>query len=134
MNLFVSLYLAALFVALTPGILLTLPKGGKKLTVAVVHGLVFAFVYYLTHKMVWRATYTMDGFQGKIDGELLAELKKQKDARVAAEAETAAARAREAAERARQDAEREKAAAAAAWKAAKENRERPGRPGPSWLR
>jgi len=64
MNLFVSLYLAALFVALTPGILLTLPKGGKKLTVAVVHGLVFAVVYYLTHKAVWRATSNMDGFRG----------------------------------------------------------------------
>ena len=52
MNIFTSLYFIALFVALTPGVLLTLPKGGKKLTVAVVHGLVFALVWYCTNKMV----------------------------------------------------------------------------------
>ena len=60
MNLFMSLYLVVLFVALTPGVLLTLPKGGAKMTVAVVHGLVFALVWKFTHKMVWRAT---EGFQ-----------------------------------------------------------------------
>jgi hypothetical protein len=61
MNLFVMLYVAALFVALTPGVLLTLPKGGARLTVAVVHGIVFAVVYHFTHKMVWRAS--VSGFQ-----------------------------------------------------------------------
>ena len=64
MNLVVSLYVALLFVLLTPGILLTLPKGGKKLTVAVVHGLVFAVVYHFTNKMVWRLSVSMDGFAG----------------------------------------------------------------------
>ena len=63
MNLATSLYLALLFVALTPGVLLSLPPGGSKLTVAVVHGLVFAVVYHFTHKAVWRATSHMDGFQ-----------------------------------------------------------------------
>jgi hypothetical protein len=63
MNVFMSLYLAALFVALTPGVLLTLPKGAK-LTVAVVHGLVFAVIYNFTYRMVWRTSVTMDGFQG----------------------------------------------------------------------
>ena len=47
-----SLFVAALFVALTPGVLLTLPSKGSKLTVAVVHGLVFAVVYHLTRKAV----------------------------------------------------------------------------------
>ena len=61
MNLFMMLYVAALFVALTPGVLLTLPKGGARLTVAVVHGLVFAVVYHFTYKMVWRAS--VSGFQ-----------------------------------------------------------------------
>ena len=60
--LLVSLYLAALFVALTPGVLLTLPKGGKRLTVAVVHGLVFASIWYFTRNAVLRAT---EGFQGR---------------------------------------------------------------------
>ena len=56
MNLAMSLYVALLFVALTPGVLLTLPKGGARLTVAVVHGLVFAVVYHLTNKAMLRAT------------------------------------------------------------------------------
>ena len=62
MNLVVSLYAALLFVLLTPGILLTLPKGGNKMTVALVHGLVFALVWHLTHKMVWRVSMGMEGF------------------------------------------------------------------------
>jgi len=62
MNLYLSLYIALLFVLLTPGVLLTLPPGGSKLTVAVVHGLVFAVVYHLTYKPVWRACAAMDGF------------------------------------------------------------------------
>jgi hypothetical protein len=57
-----SLYVAVLFVVLTPGVLLTLPKGGSKLTVAVVHGLVFALVFHFTHKFVWKA---LEGFQSK---------------------------------------------------------------------
>jgi len=46
----VSVYVAVLFVVLTPGILLRLPKNGKPLTVAVVHGVVFATVLYFTCK------------------------------------------------------------------------------------
>jgi hypothetical protein len=63
MNILVSLYAALLFVLLTPGILLTLPKGGKKMTVAIVHGLVFALVWHLTYKMVWRVSMGMEGFE-----------------------------------------------------------------------
>ena len=63
MNLFMTLYLAALFVALTPGVLLTLPKGGNKMTVAVVHGLVFAVVWYFTHTMAFRYSMQLSGFQ-----------------------------------------------------------------------
>jgi hypothetical protein len=68
MNLVVSLYAALLFVLLTPGILLTLPKGGNKMTVALVHGLVFALVWHLTHKMVWRVSMGMEGFEDKKKG------------------------------------------------------------------
>jgi hypothetical protein len=64
MNLGMNLYIALLFVALTPGVLLTLPKGGSRLTVAFVHGLVFAVVYYFTQNAVLNASGQMDMFQG----------------------------------------------------------------------
>jgi len=60
MNLVMTLYLVLLFVALTPGVLLYLPPNGTLLVAAIVHGIVFALVYYLTHKMVWRLS--MEGF------------------------------------------------------------------------
>ena len=63
MNVFVTVYVALLFMVLTPGILLTIPKGGSKLVVAAVHGLVFAVVYHFTHKMVWKLSLRLDGFQ-----------------------------------------------------------------------
>jgi len=50
-------FVVVLFVALTPGVLLRLPPGGSKLTVAAVHGVVFALVYHLTH----HAAYAMLG-------------------------------------------------------------------------
>ena len=62
MNLYMALYLVFLFIVLSPGILLRIPPKGSKIVVAVVHGLVFAFVYYLTHKIVWRATSGEEGF------------------------------------------------------------------------
>ena len=70
MNLFVTLYAVILFVVLTPGILLTLPKGGSKLTVAVVHGVVFTLVYNFTYNTVWKTSLMLDGFQNmnKKDG------------------------------------------------------------------
>jgi len=51
-SLLMSAYIVALFVALTPGILLSLPQGGKKMTVALVHGLVFAAVLHFTYAPV----------------------------------------------------------------------------------
>jgi hypothetical protein len=59
MNLYVALYLALLFVVLTPGVLLSLPPGGSKLVVAATHGVVFAVVYHLTYKSVLNATRNM---------------------------------------------------------------------------
>jgi hypothetical protein len=61
MQFLMTLYVAALFFVLTPGILVSLPPGGKKMTVALVHAVVFAVVYQLTHKMVLRALY--EGFE-----------------------------------------------------------------------
>ena len=59
MNWLMSLYIAALFFVLTPGVLVSLPPGGKKMTVALAHAVLFAVVYQLTHKMVARA---LEGF------------------------------------------------------------------------
>ena len=50
-------FVALLFVALTPGVLLRLPPGGSKLTVAAVHGVVFALVYHFTHHIVGGILY-----------------------------------------------------------------------------
>ena len=63
MNLIVTLYVALLFVLLTPGILLRLPPKGSLLTVAIVHGLVFALVYQFTHRIVYRMS--MEGFEAE---------------------------------------------------------------------
>ena len=51
------LYSALLFFLLTPGILLTLPPKGKKMTVAAVHAVVFGIVFTLSHKMIMRLSY-----------------------------------------------------------------------------
>ena len=55
-----TFFVALLFMLLTPGVLLTLPPKGSKLVVAATHGLVFALVYHLVHKAVWR--WTISGF------------------------------------------------------------------------
>ncbi len=61
MNLIMGLYVALLFVVLTPGVLLRLPPKGPLLTAAIVHGLVFALVFCFTYKMVYRLS--LDGFE-----------------------------------------------------------------------
>lgn len=60
-----TLFVAALFYVLTPGIFLTLPKGGSKMTVAAVHALIFAIVFGLVHKSVWHFLYP-EGFVGEM--------------------------------------------------------------------
>jgi len=52
MLVFMILFAWVLFFMLTPGILLKLPPGGSAKTVAAVHGIVFAVVYVLGHKMM----------------------------------------------------------------------------------
>jgi hypothetical protein len=56
MNVWMSVFMAVLFVVLTPGVLLRLPPGGSKLVVAVTHAVVFALVYHVSHKAVWNMT------------------------------------------------------------------------------
>ena len=50
-----SVFIVLLFVVLTPGVYLTIPRRGSKLTVAVVHGLLFALVLYITHTFIFKA-------------------------------------------------------------------------------
>jgi hypothetical protein len=58
-----ALYVAVLFYVLAPGILLSLPRGGNKMTVAMTHALVAAVVFYFTHKMAYKFLRQFDGFQ-----------------------------------------------------------------------
>ena len=63
MRVLMTLYVAALFFALTPGVLLSLPKGGSKFTVAAVHALVFALVLHFTYRYVKRLALSLEGFE-----------------------------------------------------------------------
>jgi hypothetical protein len=54
MNVFMTLYVALLFVLVLPGTITRLPPGGSKWVVAFVHGLVFAVLYNLTFRPVWQ--------------------------------------------------------------------------------
>ena len=58
-NIIMSIYVAILFVILTPGVLLRLPPRSSTIVVAITHGIVFAILYHLTHKMVLDAAYGM---------------------------------------------------------------------------
>ncbi len=57
MHWLMSVFTAALFFVLTPGVLLSLPPGGSKLVVAATHAAVFALVWHLTHKMASKFLY-----------------------------------------------------------------------------
>ena len=65
MNPFMFLYAFVLFFVLTPGVLITLPPKSKKLIVAATHGVVFALIWTLTHKLVWKSTRSI--FEGVED-------------------------------------------------------------------
>ena len=54
MDLIISLYVAILFFILTPSVLLRLPPKGSIVVVAALHAVVFALIYYFTHKIVWK--------------------------------------------------------------------------------
>ncbi len=54
-----SIYLAVLFFLLTPGVLVSLPPGAGKTVTTATHATVFAVVYLLSHKLVWKAVSSM---------------------------------------------------------------------------
>jgi len=76
MNVVMTLYLAVLFLLLCPGVLVSLPPKGSRLTVALTHAAVFALVYHLTHKMVYRFSLTMERFTGQAEPKPKPEEKK----------------------------------------------------------
>ena len=51
---YMSHYAAVLFFVLTPGVLLSLPPGGSRTTVALTHAVVFGVVWALTHRLVYK--------------------------------------------------------------------------------
>lgn len=70
MNLILFIVVVALFVALTPGILLSLPPKGSKIVVAVTHGIVFAVVLKLIYKQLCKFNLRLKGMsEGMADGE-----------------------------------------------------------------
>ena len=56
MNHLFCLFIVVLFVLLTPNVLLRLPPKGGKWTVAIVHGLVFAFILHYSYMYYFKAT------------------------------------------------------------------------------
>ena len=57
-----SLFIAVLFFVLTPGVLLSIPKKGPLVKRAAVHAVIFALIYYFTHKPVLNFLYGVEGF------------------------------------------------------------------------
>ncbi len=51
---FMGLYVAVLFFLLSPGVLVSLPPGGSRMTVLLTHALVAGLVWHLTHRTVGR--------------------------------------------------------------------------------
>jgi hypothetical protein len=51
----VAIFSAILFFLLSPGILLSLPPKGSKMTVAAVHSIVYAIIFYFTSGMIWKS-------------------------------------------------------------------------------
>jgi len=56
MNILTIVFIVGLFVGLTPGIFFSLPKGAAKITVAVVHGLIFSIIFYVSRSFEGFAT------------------------------------------------------------------------------
>ena len=57
------IYCTVVFFLLTPGILVTLPKGGSKIVVAATHAFIFAVICHLCRRFV------MERFQDVGEGE-----------------------------------------------------------------
>ncbi len=66
MNWIITIYIALLFFALCPGVLVSLPPKRGKLTTAAVHAVLFAMILHFTYKFVWRMS-RMEGLTNEKD-------------------------------------------------------------------
>ena len=64
MNLVLFFILVALFVALTPGVLVYLPPKSSKMTTALTHGFIFALVWTIISKPLMNMTRHMNFMEG----------------------------------------------------------------------
>ena len=105
---------AVLFFVLTPGVLVTLPKGGSKMVVAATHALIFATVCYFSRRLV------VERFQEEGDEEIEDEMEEgeMEEGFQGATANSATEEARKAAEDAKKAKKAANAAKLAAEKAA----------------
>lgn len=78
MNIFMAVYFAVLFYILSPNILLRLPPNGSKMTVALVHAVVFGIVSYLTGKAVWKLSNRL-GMEGMTPLDIPEEKEEKKE-------------------------------------------------------
>ena len=62
-------FLGLLFFVLTPGVLLTLPRGGSKLVVAATHAAVFVTAWYFTRRFVIESFQDEDEYEDEYEEE-----------------------------------------------------------------
>ena len=68
MNFLFILFVFVLFFILTPGILVTLPKKGSKMVVALVHGVIFATTLAVSKYFFWKSGNSV--FEGETTNEM----------------------------------------------------------------
>jgi hypothetical protein len=54
MNFGIFMSVVVMFILLTPGILVTLPPGGGKMSVTLVHALIFGLIFSMTHGSIMK--------------------------------------------------------------------------------
>lgn len=64
-----AIYGAILFVLLTPGLIVRIPSKGPLLHATIVHGILFAILYYLISKIHYSNNYTSEHFSEKYEGD-----------------------------------------------------------------
>lgn len=66
-----TIYGAILFVLLTPGLIVRIPSKGPLLHASIVHGILFAILYYLISKLVFHysTNYTSEHFSETYTGD-----------------------------------------------------------------
>ena len=66
MNFLITAYVVILFILLTPNMLVRLPPNGSKMTVTLVHALIFGLVFSMTHNAAMKLASS--GGKSMLDG------------------------------------------------------------------